>query len=279
MPVLRRTPAIFWRRSVTFTILASGSEGNAALLTTDTTRLLIDCGLSAKELTRRMAQIDQPPLGAPDGDAILLSHAHSDHGGSLGVVLNGVKKRGGIVPIYCTAGCFSRLDFGRIERPDWRQVVAGLQFTVGDIAVYPFTTPHDDPDPVSFVFMVGGVKIGFAVDLGFIPPFMVRQFSDCHIIVLESNYDAGMLESGSYTQELKDRISGPMGHLSNDQVGEYLATEKPKAITVVLTHLSQENNTVQIAEWSARRALLRAGSDARLLVASQSEVLKVWGYE
>jgi phosphoribosyl 1,2-cyclic phosphodiesterase len=257
-----------------FSILASGSERNAALLCTDKERLLIDNGLGLRELEKRLAAVGRR---AADITSVLFTHEHGDHGSGLPSLLSHAKRHCSELTVY--AAISEGLDWGRIELPPCVIFVPGRSFEIGDIGVEPFTVSHNARNPVNFRLTAGGVKIGFSTDLGFVPPAMVRLFSDCHIIVLESNYDAGMLESGSYTQELKDRISGPMGHLSNDQVGEYLANEKLNARIVVLTHLSQENNTVQIAEWSARRALLRAGSNAQLLVASQSEVLKVWGYE
>ncbi len=137
---------------------------------------------------------------------------------------------------------------------------------------------HDCVDPVNFVFSTNGTRIGFSTDLGTVPPAMRRLFAGCQTIVLESNHDAEMLRSGPHPEEVKLRVSGPMGHLSNDQAAEYLSglgggSWCPERI--VLAHLSEDNNRPDLAEWSARRALLLAGIESAVLVASQTEVLEV----
>jgi phosphoribosyl 1,2-cyclic phosphodiesterase len=257
---------------VSFTILASGSKGNAALICTETTRLLIDCGLSVKELAKRMA--GQSPIGSQQGDAIILSHEHGDHAGNVGTVVRSAIRRGNAIPVYVTPLTAAQIDWGSMEAPPIVSLVSGSRFMIGDIEVGPFTIPHDCVDPVNFVFRAGGIGIGFSTDLGSVPPAMKRLFRDCRIIVLESNHDTEMLLSGTYPEEVKMRISGPMGHLSNDQAAEYLSGECG-AQTVVLCHLSEDNNLPELAEWSARRAMLRAGMDAKLMLASQSETLEV----
>lgn len=260
-----------------FTILSSGSAGNAALIQTETTRLLIDCGLSVKELAKRMAP--DAPIGSKDGDAIVISHAHGDHAGCLPVVVRSAMKRGNAIPVYITPLTASRIDWGGIEHPPVRNFEAGHPFWIGDIRVDPFTVPHDCVDPVNFVFAAEGVKIGFSTDLGCVPPSMGHRFSDCQIIVLESNHDVGMLESGPHPPEVKERVAGRFGHLSNDQAAEFLQGISPDVKTVILGHLSEENNTPAVAEWAARRALLLAGSAAEILVASKTSVIRIFREE
>lgn len=253
-------------------ILASGSDGNAALLTTDTTSILIDCGLSARELARRMESIGRKP---EDLDAILISHEHGDHVGGLGVVLRHGIKRGRAVPVYLTDLCAPAVDFGRIEEPPVKLFQSGVPFSIGDIRVKSFTVPHDSADPINFSFVADGVRIGFSTDLGFIPPAMQRHFADCEVIVLESNHDVEMMRVGPHPEDVKTRVAGRFGHLSNDQAAEYLLGISRVTQTVVLNHLSSDNNNPSLAEFSAYKSLSLCGSSARVLVASQTQPLRV----
>jgi len=255
-----------------FTVLASGSKGNAALIESDSTRLLIDCGLSAKELAKRMAP--GPPFGSLDGDFVICTHCHIDHIGCLPVVVRSAIRRGNALPVYLTPLTAAMIDWDGLECPPVRHFEAGQPFQIGDIQVEPFSVPHDATDPVGFVFSAG-IRIGFATDLGFVPPAMQRKFSDCDVILIESNHDIGMLESGPHPPEVKERVAGRFGHLSNDQVAEFLVDVGPKTHTVVLAHLSEDNNVEALAEWSARKALLAAGSSAVVMIARQSERLLV----
>ncbi len=252
-------------------MLASGSEGNAALIETDKTCLLVDNGLSCRELVKRMAEVGRSP---GDLDGLILSHEHGDHVSGVVTLLNYTAKRGRMLTVYATELCAGRLDWGRIDRPPVTCFAAGRPFEIGDIAVDPFTVLHDCVDPVNFVFSQNGERIGFSTDLGTVPPAMKRLFRDCQTVVVESNHDVDMLKNGPHPLEVKTRVAGPMGHLSNTQASEFVAGDCG-ASTVVLGHLSTDNNTVRIAEWEARRALLCAGRSAEVLVASQHFVLDV----
>lgn len=253
-------------------ILGSGSKGNAALLTTSTTAVLIDCGISARELTRRMALVGRKP---EDLDGVILTHEHSDHINGLGVFLNYVIKRGRPVPTYATELCAAQLNFGRVEQPPVVLFQAGRPFTIGDIVVDPFTTPHDSIDPINVVLVAEGMRIGWSTDLGFVPPAMKRKFAGCQVIVLESNHDTDMLANGPHPEDVKKRVAGRFGHLSNDQAAEFLSEIHAETETVILSHLSDDNNDPELAAFVANKALTVCGSKARVIVASQTEVLRV----
>lgn len=260
---------------VHFAILASGSAGNAAFLSYKSTNLLIDNGLSVKELTKRLAVIGRRP---EDITGFIVSHEHIDHVKGVSTLLNYTAKRGQMLPVHATTLTAAQLDWGRIEQPPVRHFSAGRRFSIGDIDIEPFTAPHDCCDPTNFVFSAGDIRIGFSTDLGFVPPAMKRLFADCQVIVLESNHDTEMLQAGAYPEDLKHRVGGSMGHLSNDQAAEYLLSLRDSHSapgTIVLGHLSEESNLPRLAEWSARRALLMAGVESRLLLASQCDVLEV----
>ncbi|MFP5226632.1 MAG: MBL fold metallo-hydrolase [Acidobacteriota bacterium] len=252
-------------------VLASGSKGNAALLATDTTAILIDNGLPAQELTRRLSIAGQRP---EDLEAVILSHEHGDHCAGVKTFLRHTIKRGRAVPIYATDLCAARVDFG-VDEPPVKRFAAGSRFMIGNIEVESFTVMHDAADPVNFVFTAEGIRIGWSTDLGCVPPAMKRKFADCQVIVLESNHDLEMLQNGPHPEEVKIRVAGNMGHLSNEQGAEFLAGIRPRTDTVVLSHLSADNNRPDLALFTAEKALSLCGSSARVMVASQTEVLKV----
>ncbi len=255
-------------------ILASGSAANAALLSTDTTRILIDCGLSVKELHKRLAE----NCGGSSSwcvDAVVISHEHGDHCSGLArFVKNGIR-RGHAVPVYATSLTAAQIDWEGLECPPARIITPGVSFVIGDILIDPFTVPHDCADGVCFVFHTPGKTIGWSTDLGFVPPAMKAKFADCQVIVLEMNHDSEMLAACERLPELIERIAGDMGHLSNDQAMEFLSTISPTVQTVVLSHLSEKANTPEKAEWMARKGLLMAGSSAKVMIANQTEVLRV----
>jgi phosphoribosyl 1,2-cyclic phosphodiesterase len=259
---------------ISFSILASGSAANASMLSTDTTRVLVDCGLSVKELNKRLAE----NCGGTSSwcvDAVVLSHEHGDHCSGLArFVKNGIR-RGHAVPVYCTELTAAQIDWEGLECPPVHIIQPGTPFVIGDILVDPFTVSHDSADPINFVFMAPGATIGFSTDLGFVPPAMIRKFADCQIIVLESNHDVEMLAACDRPPDTIARIAGEMGHLSNDQAMEFLSTISPTVQTVVLCHLSEGNNSREKAEWAAKKGLLMAASSARLMIASQDEVTRI----
>jgi phosphoribosyl 1,2-cyclic phosphodiesterase len=257
------------------TILGSGSDGNAALLCSKKTTLLVDCGLNIKELAKRMA-----PIGPQAIDQILIGHVHGDHiAGIDGLVRHG-RKYGKLIP--CRVSSLASRDViaktMAMDAPPFLFYEPGLPFYIGDILVDPFTAMHDSIDgSVAFKFTLpDGTKIGYAVDLGFIPPAMPRKFIDCNVIVIESNHDIAMLEACDHPQSVKDRVAGRVGHLSNDQTAEFLGTMNGNLKTVVLMHLSNKANLPNIAWSAAQSALDRSGSKAKVLVASQSQPLKVY---
>lgn len=256
------------------TILGSGSGGNAALLCTDTFRLLIDCGLNPTELKKRMA-----PERPEKIDAVLLSHEHGDHAGGINGLLKHGRNYGRLIPIYVSSLQVREVVAKtiKIDLPPFAYFEPGLPFTMGNIRVDPFNSLHDCAEgSVAFKFTLpDGTKIGYAVDLGFIPPAMPRKFYDCHTIVIESNYDPAMLDACEHPQFVKDRVSGRGGHLSNEQCAEFLAKTNGSLRNVVLAHLSGKANRPELARSTAQSALDWAGSKAEVFVASQTQPLRI----
>jgi len=362
---------------VRFTVLASGSKGNCTVVSGGRTRILVDAGLSCRELFKRMRLAGEEPETL---DAIIITHEHQDHINGVSVT---ARKLG--IPVYFTegthrawmrwltprrqmtytqwmeqcrkqaaerqaeaqadegepdeadlagerdgfvlemaadehpseskaqavsAGLAARvqpsLDTTRqpravgdgqecerlplpesvmsaprpVKDPTWLPGVeyfeAGQPFEIGDIAISPFTIPHDAVDPVGFVFRAEGVRLAFATDLGYIPPNVKAQLKGVDLLLLESNHDLEMLRDGPYPWSVKQRVLSRVGHLSNEAAGAFLENEYDgQAAYVILAHLSESNNLPELARVTAERALNGRASllANRLLLAAQHEAL------
>lgn len=243
-------------------MLASGSSGNAAFVATGKTRILVDAGLSGKELARRMAEIGEDPANL---DAVLVTHEHCDHVGGLATVAKRFKLR-----VYTTSQTAPRLDF-RGYTPRLEAIQAGMRFTVGDIEVDSFTIPHDAVDPVGYCFHAEGIKIGIATDLGYVTESIKYHLRGTHALLLESNHDLDMLKVGPYPWPVKQRVMSRKGHLSNAGMAEFLEIDfAPSAANLILGHLSEQNNHPEIVRMVAEQALLRRSFATRMAIASQS---------
>lgn len=330
---------------VRFTVLASGSKGNSSVVTGGHTRILVDAGLSCRELFRRMRLAGEEPSTL---DAIIITHEHLDHIGGLAVT---ARKLG--IPVYFTESTHrawvrwltprrhmtyaqwierckqesvarqaevdgatdvcdcdepggelakdssnsvkqpvamaadARAANGRAQKqsketsdPAWLPSVqyfrAGCPFQIGDIAVSPFTIPHDAADPVGFVFQAEGVRMAVATDLGYITPNVKAQLKNTDLLFLESNHDLEMLRDGPYPWSVKQRVLSRVGHLSNEAAAQFLESGYDgQATYVVLAHLSESNNLPDLARVAAERALVGRASllANRLLLAGQHEPL------
>ncbi len=337
---------------VRFTVLASGSKGNSTVVSGGRTRILVDAGLSCRELFRRMKLAGEDPATL---DAIVITHEHQDHINGLAVT---ARKLG--IPVYFTEAthrawmrwltprrqmtyaqwlelCRKQAAERQAEpeaavlrkrRPsetDPEETEAETQldrrtplpqtglrrhgardrtWSVGSVrplsrkippgfrrsstfrpaspsrsaisTLSPFTIPHDAADPVGFVFRAEGVRMGFATDLGYIPPNVKEQLQDLDLLLLESNHDLEMLRDGPYPWSVKQRVLSRVGHLSNDAAAEFLSTAYDgQAAYVILAHLSENNNLPELARVAAERALLGRASllANRLLLAEQHQPL------
>ena len=262
--------------AVLVSLLASGSRGNCAVVASGTTRILVDAGLSCRETFKRVRALGERPEQL---SAILITHEHSDHVAGLQRLANKLD-----VPVFLTEPTHHtwnrniRDEEGKT--PELRKVehfASGRKFQVGDIAVTPFTIPHDAADPVGFTFRTEGVKIGFATDLGYMPVSVRDHLRGCDVLVMESNHDVEMLRSGPYPWSVKQRVMSRVGHLSNDALAEFFGSDYDGfASYVVLAHLSEQNNHPEVARAAAEQALQgRQGLwRNRVLLACQSEALE-----
>jgi len=257
---------------VKFCVLASGSSGNAALLATDKTRILVDAGLSMKELAKRLASIGE---SLESLNAILISHEHSDHVSGLPVLARNKK----IGPtIYMTRLTAPAIDWGECQ-PRLEPFQAGSKLRIGDIDVESFGIPHDAIDPVGFAFEAQGVRIGVVTDLGYIPESIKFHLRRTDLLLLEANHDLDMLKVGPYPWSVKQRVMSRVGHLSNHVMAEFLANDLDSCThNLVLGHLSEQNNHPAIVHMFAIQALEKRRLAARLSVASQKAPTEVFSF-
>lgn len=248
-----------------FASLGSGSEGNALLVEsvsgTTTTRVLLDCGFSAKEVERRLARLGIQP---DQLDAILITHEHTDHiGGALTLA------RKWSIPLHMSWGTARAV--GADEAPVQLHVLWGDEsVAVGDIEVRPYTVPHDAREPLQYVFSDGASRLGVLTDVGVATPHITDVLSGCHALVLESNHDVGMLAASRYPASLKARIAGMHGHLNNDAAAGILAAlDRSRLRHLVAAHLSQQNNLPELAQ-AALSAVL-GGTPADVVIATQAD--------
>ncbi len=250
-----------------FASLGSGSEGNGLVVEAGATRLLLDCGFSPRDTTRRLARIGLDPA---DLAGILVTHEHSDH---LGGVFSFARRYG--LPVWITHGTFAAI---RESDPD---AGASVEVTLihgeaviaaGDLQVHPFTVPHDAREPVQYVLSDGARRLGVLTDTGCSTPHVEAMLSGCEALVLEANHDPELLRRGDYPPALQARIAGRFGHLDNAAAGQILsAIDRRRLQHVVAAHLSKKNNTPELAR-AAFAAALGCEEDW-VAVASQDEGL------
>lgn len=236
---------------------------------TDRTRVLLDAGISRRELRKRLAAIGEDILSL---DAILITHEHGDHTSGLPALC---KASGGRLPVYLTRGTDANFDWGETQ-PVREVFQAGCGFTVGDLDISSFTIPHDAADPVGYTLSSQGLKVSFATDLGYIPDSLRVHFRNTDVLILESNHDLEMLRVGPYPWSVKQRVMSRRGHLSNEVAADYIKRDLDGRVsTLILGHVSEHNNHPELVRRQALAALGGRTLFPRLVVAEpglQSEV-------
>lgn len=247
-----------------FTVLGSGSTGNAVLISSERTNVLIDAGLSAREILRRLAEVG---VACEDLDAVLITHEHGDHAGGLRVLMASVKCPVFISQLTLDAFFDTRAggQNGDSESSKRRtalgdktvEIRSNEEFRIGDIDFEPFTVPHDAADNFGFVARHAGLRIATLMDFGHISDLIKEKLRACDAIVIESNHSRDMLRVCSmYSWDLKQRIMSPRGHLSNEDLSDWLQEDfDGSARHIVLAHLSQRANEPHLARIMAETAL------------------------
>jgi phosphoribosyl 1,2-cyclic phosphodiesterase len=228
-------------------VLSSGSRGNCIYIESDVAKIIIDSGLSVKELGKRLNSIDRTP---EELDAVFLTHEHSDHIGGVGPL---VRKYS--IPLYATNGTIQAgKKLGSI--PVFNSICSGKTIQLDGLEIEPYATSHDAQESVAYVIRYQNRKLGHATDMGMVTHEALEILKNSHVLLLESNHDVEMLDFGPYSWALKKRIKSDRGHLSNEACGKLLAAVKHEHLQrVVLMHLSQTNNHPEIAHLTALQAL------------------------
>jgi len=226
--------------SLYFSSLNSGSNGNCYYVGNENEAVLVDVGISCREIEKRMKRLD---LSMQKIKAVFVSHEHTDH---IRGLCSLIKKYS--VPVYITTPTlqFSRLYFQRSTPNNFKphETIA-----VGELRITAFPKLHDASDPYSFTVSCRNIKVGIFTDIGLPCENVINHFKQCHAAFLEANYDENMLENGNYPYHLKRRIQGERGHLSNKQALELFKRHRPSFMShLVLSHLSQNNNCPKLVE-------------------------------
>jgi phosphoribosyl 1,2-cyclic phosphodiesterase len=254
---------------VRVTVLASGSGGNACVVESGPTRVLVDAGLSAREIERRM----EARTIAPESIAALfLTHEHYDHSSGAPVFA-----RRWDCPVYATVGTASAIGLeGDLFTPFVR-ILSARDGRVGDLGFRAFATPHDAVESVAYSFESEGARLVIASDLGRAEEEFVDFLREATTLLVEMNHDEDMLRDGPYTWPLKKRISGGLGHLSNTQSAEAIRRAAgPRLRRVVATHLSRTNNTPELVRAVLGRAIERSGWNVPFDIADQIRGLEAF---
>lgn len=244
-----------------FCSLGSGSTGNSTLVEASggitTSRVLIDCGFSLRELERRLARVG---LSASDIDAVFVTHEHSDH---VGCALTLARRHR--IPLWTSRGTWRAI--GTPDLPELLHFARDLvPVAMGDLELTPYTVPHDADEPLQLRISDGSVRLGVLTDAGSVTPHLLAQLQRCEALLLECNHDREMLANSSYPYPLKLRVGGPLGHLANDTAAEILAgCMHDRLKRVVAAHLSERNNRPALAQ--AALAPVLGGQAADVVVA------------
>ncbi len=258
-----------------FCSIASGSSGNCIMVGSDNHHVLVDAGISGKRIENGLNQLG---LKASELDGILVTHEHIDHIAGLGVMA----RRYGL-PIYATKGTKDAIlrttSVGKIDAELIHEIRPDEVFNIGDLSIDPMHVSHDAADPVAYIVRNGDKGVGVVTDLGVYTDYTIEKISGLDALLLEANHDVKMLEVGSYPYQLKQRILGERGHLSNISSGRLLTKIlHDRFKTVVLGHLSKENNMPELAYETVRLEVTTDdecpynGNDFPILVARRDEV-------
>ena len=251
-------------------VLASGSSGNSIYIQEGGTRILVDAGLSGAEIQRRLGQIGVLPSSL---SALLVTHEHTDHSRGIGVLA----RRFGL-PIWGTGETLCAIESLLRGKERLDPIENDFGFVIEDLAFQAFSLSHDAADPVHFVVEGRDAKLGMATDLGFITHLVRQRLTGTDMVVLEANHDEEMLMTGTYPWDLKQRVRSRIGHLSNTQSAEALVYLARRGLQgAILAHLSQENNTPELALRTVKQALEKAQCERLTLsISSRDKVGEIF---
>jgi phosphoribosyl 1,2-cyclic phosphodiesterase len=240
--------------AVQLTVLGSGSSGNCAYLEADDTRLLVDAGLSGRQIRQRLLTIGRAPENLT---GILITHEHTDHTQGLAVLAAKLQ-----IPVYCNRLTKEAIESQVQAKLDFRLFTTGASFELGDVAVDTFSVPHDAYDPVGFLVRTTAGNFGFLTDLGHATKLVVERVRCAKVLLLETNHDVKMLQDDTRRPwSIKQRILSRHGHLSNEAaaaVAEQIVTAELQQL--FLAHLSADCNRPELAEQVIDETLRKVGA-------------------
>ncbi len=246
-------------------MIGSGSAGNATLVSTGTTTLLIDCGYSIRAFEERAQALDFDPATLA---GILVTHEHEDHVGGVDALARKYQ-----IPVYATRGTRVATEARSGSLAHWHQISAHQAFQIGELEIQPVPVPHDAREPSQFIFIEGASRLGVLTDIGSLTSHVIGLYQTCHALVLEFNHDPGLLAASAYPARLKRRIAGDYGHFSNGQSQSLLkAMQSAHLKHVVAAHLSERTNHPDIVA----ECLTQAAASANAFewsIAAQEKVL------
>ncbi|KUO70471.1 MAG: metallohydrolase [Clostridia bacterium BRH_c25] len=255
--------------------LSSGSSGNCVFVGNDNSGLLVDCGISGKEILGNLNNIG---ICSSTIKAVVVTHEHSDHIRSVGIIS---RKLG--IPIYANINTWNNMAdlIGKVKPENIRYFSVGEELEIGGIGIKSYSIPHDAADPVGFCFYEGSKKVSIATDLGYFSDMVKENLSGSDMIMLESNHDIEMLRVGRYPYFLKRRILGEQGHLSNEAAGNAIYELLQTGVReVLLGHLSKENNFPELAYETVKGILeqnkVKINEDIKLELAPRSGVSRCY---
>ncbi|MEW6306344.1 MAG: MBL fold metallo-hydrolase [Verrucomicrobiota bacterium] len=259
--------------AVQFTILGSGSSGNCAFLETDSARLLIDAGLSGRQIRQRMASIGRAPEGL---SGILITHEHSDH--TQGLLTIAAKLE---IPVYCNRLTKEAIEAQFQTRFEFHLFSTGASFDIGDVTVDTFSVPHDAYDPVGFLLRTSAGNVGVLTDLGHATKLAVERVRCANVLLLEANHDLKLLQEDTKRPwSIKQRILSRHGHLSNNgaaDVCEQIVSENLRQL--YLGHLSRDCNTPELAHRTVQTRLQSLGAThIHVEVTTQEAPARTWHF-
>lgn len=250
---------------VKFCPLASGSKGNSLFVATENTRILIDAGLSLKQLKARLSEIE---VDLSQIDAIVVTHEHIDH-------IKGIEALGcnlGI-PIFANGDTAKAIYEILGRSPKFKIFCTGESFEYGDMEFSPFSLQHDAADPVGFAIKTQGFKLGVCADLGFVTSLVRAQLKDCDLLYVEANHQPNMVHACSRPVSYKQRVLGRQGHLSNGECADLVASIlHSKLRHIYLAHLSSECNVPELAIEIVAERLAKEGPLPPISIAHQEQV-------
>ena len=250
--------------SLFITSLNSGSNGNCYYIGNETEAILVDAGISCREIEKRMKRLG---LNMQKVKAVFVSHEHTDHISGLKVLTKKYQ-----LPVYITSATLRQARF-KLEKHLITSFTAYEQIVIDGLTIIPFPKSHDAADPYSFTICCNEVKVGVFTDIGFPCKNVITHFQQCHAAFLEANYDETMLEHGGYPRSLKSRIRGDNGHLSNKQALELFIAHKPPFMShLFLSHLSKNNNCPDLVQ----QLFNKHNGSVKMIIASRYEETAVY---